>query len=106
IEIAAELRCDDEAVALLLATSEVIADDLLRMALGVEIGSVDEVAAELYVAVDDPLCLLNTRAPAKPLSEPERSEAQWAAAQAGTSQGHIVVQWHDDILRLLVSPGG
>ena len=74
---------------------DVVADDLLGVALGVEVGGVDEVAAELEEAVDDLLGLLDAGAPAEVFAEGHRAEAQRADAQTGAAEGHVVVQRHD-----------
>ena len=59
---------------------DVVADDLLGVALGVEVGGVDEVAAELDEPVDDLFGLLHAGSPAKVLAERHRPEAQRADA--------------------------
>ena len=59
IEVAAELGGDDQPVAPPRMPSDVVADDLLGMALGVEIGGIDEITAELDVPVDDLLRFLD-----------------------------------------------
>ena len=75
---------------------DVVADDLLGVALGVEVGGVDEVAAELEVSIDDLLRLLDARAPAEVFAERHRAEAERADAQAGAAECHVVVQRHGD----------
>ncbi len=59
---------------------DVVADDLLGVALGVEVGGVDEVATEVDEPVDDLFGLLHTGAPAEVLAERHGSEAQRADA--------------------------
>ena len=76
MEVGAELDRDDEAVALVALTADVIVDDLLRVPLGVEIGGIDEVAAQLEVAVDDRLGLLDDASPAEILAEGHGAEAE------------------------------
>src|SRR5262249_59260002 len=102
VEVAAELGGDDEAVAARLVPPYVVADDLLGVAPGVEVRGVDEVAAELEVAIDDLLGLLHARAPAEVFAERHRAEAKRAHAQAGAPEGHVVVERHD--LLLVVVP--
>ena len=51
--VAHELGGDDEAVALGVVGAEVVADDLLGVALGVDVGGVDEVPAPIDEGVDD-----------------------------------------------------
>ena len=80
IEVAAELGRDHQAIAAGGVAPDVVADDLLGVALGVEVGGVDEVAAEVDEAVDDLLGLLHAGAPAEVFAERHRPEAQRADA--------------------------
>src|SRR5712692_2041382 len=98
VEVAAELGRDHQAVSLVAVTSDVIADDLLRVSLGVEIGGIDEVAAEPEVPVDHRLGLLDAASPAEILAEGHGAEAERAYAQARTAQGDIVVERHRFLL--------
>src|SRR5258705_1607444 len=94
IEVAAELRRDDEAVAPGGVASEMIADDLLGVAFRVEVRGVDEVAAKLDEAVDDSLRLLDAGTPAEIFPEGHPAKANRAEAEAGAPERHIVVERH------------
>ena len=94
VEVAAELRRDDEAIAPGGMAAEVVADDLLGVALRVEVRGVDEVAAELDEAIDDLLRLLDAGAPAQVFAEGHRAEAERADAEAGAAERDVVVERH------------
>ena len=78
--------------------ADVVADDLLRVALGVDVGGVDEVAAAVEVAVEDRCGLLDAGAPAPVLAEGHGAEAERADAQAGAAERDVVVEWHGGLL--------
>jgi hypothetical protein len=89
---------------------DVVADDLLGVASGVEVGGVDEIAAEFDVPIDDLLGLFDTGAPAEVFAERHCAQAQGADAQAGPSECHVLIQRHDgrflvdcSIMRLFTS---
>jgi len=54
--------------------ADVIADDLLGVAFGIEVRRVDEIAAEVDVAIDDALRLLDAGAPTEIFTEGHRAE--------------------------------
>jgi hypothetical protein len=53
VEAAAEFRGDDQPLAAARVATDMVSYDLFRMALGVEVRGVEEVAAELDVAIQD-----------------------------------------------------
>ena len=55
VKVREELRGNDHAVATRAIVGDEVADDLLRVAAGVAVGGVDEVAAQFQVAGDDRL---------------------------------------------------
>ena len=65
------------------------------MASRVEVGGVDEIAAEFDVAVDDLLGLFDTGAPAEVLAECHRAQTQGADPQAGSSESGVLIQRHE-----------
>ena len=68
------------------------------MALGVEIGSIDEVTAPVEKPVDDLLGFLHGRAPAEIFAEGHGAETQRAHAQSGAAERDVVIQWHAQFL--------
>ena len=102
-EVARELGGDDDAVAPARVAADVVADDLLGVAVGVDVGGVDEVAAALEEAVEDGLGVLDAGAPAPVLAEGHRAEAERADAQAGAAEGDVVVERRPSY-PLLVAP--
>jgi hypothetical protein len=98
MEVCAELGGDDQAVPLGALFADVVTDDLLRVTLGVDVGGVDEVAAELDVTIDDRFGLLDAAAPAEVLAEGHGTEAEWAHAQARAAERHIMVERHELLL--------
>src|SRR6202008_656713 len=89
VEIAAELRGDHEAIAPRGMASDMIADDLLRVAFRVEVRGVDEVAATLDEAIDNSLRLLDTGAPAEIFPEGHRAKAERADPEAGAAERDV-----------------
>jgi hypothetical protein len=73
---------------------DVVADDLLGMAPGIEVGGVDEVATEVDEAVNDLFGLLDAGTPTQVFAERHRPQAQRADAQTGSSECHVVIQRH------------
>jgi hypothetical protein len=61
--------------------AEVVADDLFRVAFGVEVGRVDEVAPELEVAIEDGFGVLDATAPAEVFAKRHGAEAERAYPQ-------------------------
>jgi hypothetical protein len=74
--------------------ADVVADDLLGVALRVEVRRVDEVAAEVDEAIDDLLGLFDARAPSEIVTECHRAEAERADTETGAAEGHVVVERH------------
>jgi hypothetical protein len=98
IQVAAELGGKHQPVALGLVAPDVITENLLRVALGVEIGGINEVAALLQEPVDDLLGLLDGSPPAQVLAESHRAQTQRAHAQSRAAQRDVVIQLHASIL--------
>src|SRR5258708_32151813 len=73
IEAAEELRGDDDAIALAAIAANVVADDLLGMSLGVDVGGVDEISAAVQEARDDRFGLRDAGSPAPVLAEGHRA---------------------------------
>src|SRR5690606_16304907 len=86
---------DDGLMAFRPVAPEVIADDFFGVAVRVEIRGIDEVAAEVEIAVDDALAVGHAGAPAHLLAEGHTAEAERTDAQAGTAQGYVMIQWHN-----------
>jgi len=74
--------------------ADVVSDDLLGVALRVEVRRVDEVATEIDVTVHDLLRLFDAGAPAEVLAEGHRTEAERAHPKAGAAERHVVVEGH------------
>jgi hypothetical protein len=55
---------------------DVVADDLFGMTLRVEVRGIDEIPAELDIAVDDLLRFFDAGAPAKFFAEGHRAKAE------------------------------
>src|SRR5437868_3250180 len=70
------------------------ANDHLGVPLGVAVGSVDEIAAALDVAIENRLRLLRLGAPAPFLSEGHGAEAERTDAKAGPAEGDVVIERH------------
>jgi len=86
--------------------ADVVVDDLLGVTFGVKVRGVDEVAAQLDVAVDDVLRLFDARAPAEFFTEGHRAEARRTDAQAGPAERHVMIETHRTSKLELVKPGG
>ena len=76
VHIAEELGGDHEPVPLGLILADVVADDLLGVALGVDVRGVEEVPAALDVGVHDPVGLIHIRPPTPILAEGHGAKAQ------------------------------
>ncbi len=101
IEIAAELRGDDQAIALGGIVADMVADDLFGVALGVAVRGVDEVAAEIDEPIDDLLGFLDARPPAVVFAEGHGPQAHGTDPQARPAEGDVVVQGHRIALQLI-----
>jgi hypothetical protein len=90
-----ELRRQNHVLAATGARGEEVAEDLLRVAVGVEVRGVDEVPAAVQVGREDLLRLLHAAAGAAGiLPEGHRAEGERADAEAGTAEGDVVVERH------------
>jgi len=94
LEVAAELGRDHQPVAARLVAPDVVAEDLFGVALGVEVGGVDEVAAQVDVAVNDLLRLLDRGAPSQVLAKGHGAQGEGADAQTGTAERDVMVKRH------------
>ena len=97
IQVAAELGGDDEAVAASRVAADVVAEDLLGVTLRVEVRGVDEVAADLDVAVHDLLRFLDGGAPPEVFAERHRTEAQRADTESRSAERYVVIEWHENL---------
>jgi hypothetical protein len=71
-------------------TCDELANELFAGAVGVNVGSVDEVATRLPVGVVDFACLVLGRAPAPVFAESHRAEAKVGNAQAAAAEKLVV----------------
>jgi hypothetical protein len=94
VERGHELGGEHHAVAHARVGAEPIAEDLLGVALGVDVRGVDEVAPELAIAFEHGRRLRDTRAPAPLLTERHGSQTQRTDAQSGTAHRDEVVERH------------
>ncbi len=85
-QVAEELGADHDAIAVCLPVREEVTDDLLGMAVGVDVGGVDEIAAALQIGGDHRLGVRDAGAPSEVLAEGHAPEAKRAHAQSGTAQ--------------------
>ena len=67
----------DQSLAAARMATDMVADDLLRMALGIEVRGVEEVAAELDVAIQDLLRFLDAGTPTKIFTESHCTKANF-----------------------------
>src|SRR6185369_14353791 len=95
IEVAEELRGDDDAIAARAIAADGFADDRFRVAFRVHVGRVDEIAAAREIAAEDGRGLRRRRSPAPVLAEGHRAEAERADAQPRTSKRDVVSESHD-----------
>jgi hypothetical protein len=91
-EVAAELGGDDHAIAMAGAGSgpEVVPEDLLAVSLGVDVGRVDEVPAELEVAGDHRVARGDIGAEAPFMAEGHRTKADRMDAEAASAKRDVV----------------
>lgn len=82
VHVAAELGCDDDAIALVAILAEVIAEDFLGVAFVVDVGRVDEVAACIEVGIYEVVGILGSRPKAPFLAESHGTHAQGGDAEA------------------------
>src|SRR6185312_2263463 len=91
--VVAELGGEHHAVAAAAVGNE-LAQQALAAAFGVEIGSVDEVAAGIEVAVEHRAGGIFGRTPAPVVAERHGAEREAADAQTGTAEGVVLVERH------------
>src|ERR1700735_3163878 len=94
IEISAEFRGNDQPLPAARMAADMVPDGLLRIALGIEVRGVDEVAAEFDVPIQNPLRFLDARAPSKIFTKSHRPQAEWAYPKTGTAEGHVMIERH------------
>jgi hypothetical protein len=95
-EIGEELRRQHHVLAPSRMGGEPVAEDLLRVAVGVEVRGVDEVPTAVHVGRKDLLRLLDAASGAPGfLSEGHRAEREWADPQAGSAEGDVVIERHE-----------
>jgi hypothetical protein len=100
VHAAAELGRDHGAVAARLAAGrEPLADDPLGVALGVDVGGVDEVAAALGVEIELPEAPRLVGAEAPLLAEGHRAEAERADAKPRVPERAVVREQHGRLRR-------
>src|SRR5204863_8819938 len=85
-----ELGSEDDVVA--ASAGQRLADDLLRLARGIDVGGVDEVDALVEGPMDDAHRFVVVGV--APGSEHHRSQAEGADLDAGASE-RAMVHWHD-----------
>jgi hypothetical protein len=72
---------------------EPVADDLLRVAVGVEVGGVDEVAAEIEIGPENLLGFLDAGpGGAGVFAEGHGAESERADPQTGPAKGDVVIE--------------
>src|SRR5258705_1052182 len=73
---------------------EPVAENLLRVAVRVEVGGVDEVAAEIEVCLENLLGLLDAAAgAARVFAEGHRAEGKRADPQPGPAECDVLIEW-------------
>src|SRR6202043_2624675 len=77
---------------------EEVADDLLGMAVGVDVGGVDEIAAALQIGGNHGFRVRDTSAPSQVFAKRHAPKAKWAHAQSGTAQRDEGIERHIDLL--------
>src|SRR6201999_2054338 len=86
------LGAEDEPLTLAGAGGQEVTDDLLRMAVGVDVRGVDQVAAAVEVLGQDGFGRLRAGAPAAVLAEGHSAQRERADAQAGTAERAVRIQ--------------
>src|SRR5207249_3756402 len=81
---------------------EEVADDLLGVTPGINVGGIDEVASLLQVPRDDCFGLLNARTPAQVFSEAHAAQTKWADPQSRVTERHVGVECHRCLLCCLL----
>jgi hypothetical protein len=76
-----------------------ISDDRFGVAFGIDVRRIKEVTTEFDVMIDDAVGFIDGRAPSPVLPEGHGPQTEWADAQAGTTEGEVVIQWHCGFLR-------
>ena len=89
-----ELGRKHEPIALGGVLADVVADDLFGVALGVDVGSIEEVPAALDVGVHDFLRVRDVGPPTPVEAEGHGAEAERTDAQAAAAEGGVVGEGH------------
>ena len=92
VHVAVELGGQEDVVAAALAGLQRLADDLLGLAAGVDVGGVDDVDAGVEGAVDDRDRLVVVGV--APRAEHHRAEGQRADLDAGAAERSVVLEAH------------
>jgi hypothetical protein len=92
VEVGEELRAERDAFAPAGLGGEELADDLLGVAVGVDVGGVDDVAAAVEVLGEHRLGGLGARAPAVVLAEGHGAQRERADAQARAAERDVGVE--------------
>ncbi len=74
-----------------------IADDFFGVALGVDIGGIDEVAALVEIAVEHLFRFRFAGAEAPVFAEGHGAEAEGAHAESAVSERNVMVEWHTNL---------
>lgn len=94
VQVAEELRPDHDPVAQRGPAREVVADDLLGVAVGVDVGGVDRVAAPAQIGSQDVRGLLWAAAPTVILTEGHRAQREGADAQTRAAERDVGIERH------------
>jgi hypothetical protein len=84
-----EFRADDYTVAACVRLRKEIANDLFGMAIGVDVGRVDEVAPAIQILGNHRLGIFRARAPAEVLAESHGPKAERADPKTGASDCNV-----------------
>jgi hypothetical protein len=93
VHVGEELRRQHHVLAPAWPGCEPIAEDLLGVAVGVEVRGVDEVPAQVEIRLEDALGLLDRRPGAtRVVAERHRAERERADPQSGPTEGDVVIE--------------
>jgi hypothetical protein len=99
-QAATEFCADHDAIPAPLLLREEVTDDLFGMAVGVDVGGVDEIAAALQIGGDHRLGVRDAGAPSKILAKGHAPETKRAHAKSGTTKRDEGIERHIDLLRM------